>query len=114
MQSESAFAAMMPDKTHGAGESAIFIAIPPKRNARQSGPPSLFSAKAQQFLFLDYARELGHWHCSASAEKYDYRTLTILRVHAGSPEKSVEGVYKCLEYYWMLRGLELTFPFGTE
>jgi hypothetical protein len=37
-----------------------------------------------------------------------------LRIHAGSPERSLAGIQKLADYYAQLQYLENKFPFETE
>ena len=40
--------------------------------------------------------------------------INQLRIHAGAPERSIQGIQKLAEYYAQLQYLEKKFPFETE
>lgn len=49
----------------------------------------------------------------AATQEHSWHALNQLRVHAGAPERSEQGIQKLMHYYAQLCWLEDCFPFAT-
>jgi hypothetical protein len=109
------------------GEGSSFLALPTKRNnlpAANLATKSL--AQVEQILdknTFDFKAVLEPLLLEKKLNGTDanpelptdnqWLELNQLRVHAGAPERSEQGVQKLMQYYAQLCWLEDMFPFGT-
>jgi hypothetical protein len=115
----------------GYATSTTFIDIPVKRNSSsvkyQAASRPLFASYRKPDrvedpdTFVDFKRSLvsfmeedGENSCMAhSVSETQWYQLNQMRIHAGAPERSEEGIERLFQYYFQLVGMERKFPFDT-
>ena len=90
-----------------------------KNNSQSSGEKDQFgleeyyfpNADSDAILLQEETPSLHFTHLPTPSQWY---IMNQLRIHAGTPERSMAGIDKLAQYYAQLQYLEQKFPFDTE